>query len=187
MNDIITKRAKYVSRYNLIGYVATFSALAFASTTFLRIPNFLSGGYFNVGDTFVMIAALMFGPGVGFLVGLIGPAAADALGYPQFIPATAIIKSLEGFLVGWIGYRSMGVSVYRCLASLFIGALVIVIGYFCFEAYFYPYLAKYSAFFDATNFAQAVAELIPNCLQGLISALLAFGIWKLFGLQRKDG
>jgi hypothetical protein len=30
----------------------------------------------------------------------------------------------------------------------------------------------------------AVAEIVPNIFQALISALLAFGIWKLFGLQR---
>jgi len=79
-----------------VGIVAAFAALAFVGTMLIRIPIPVTGGYFNLGDTFVMAAALLYGPLVGALVGAIGPAAADAIGFPQFILATAVVKGLEG-------------------------------------------------------------------------------------------
>jgi uncharacterized membrane protein len=58
---------------------------------------------FNIGDVFVILAALWLGPRAGFLVGAIGPTMADAVGYPQFMVATFVIKGLEGLVVGYIG------------------------------------------------------------------------------------
>jgi uncharacterized membrane protein len=162
--------------------IAVFAAFAFLSTTFIRIPVPVSGGYFNIGDAFVMSSALLFGPAVGFLVGLIGPTLSDAIGYPQFIPATAIIKGAEGLVVGLVGFRKLGaVSPGRCIFSLLLGGIIIVVGYFIFEAQIYPWLARYSPFFDATNLGTALAEIIPNIFQAVISAILAFGIWKVLG------
>jgi uncharacterized membrane protein len=172
-------RRRYVRAFNRIGIIAIFSAFAFLSTTFIRIPVPVSGGYFNIGDVFVMAAGILFGPLVGSLVGLIGPTASDAVGYPQFIPATAVIKFTEGLLVGFIGFRPGGVSANRCIVSLVVGGIIIVLGYFVFEAYIYPFLAKSSPFFDATNMAMAIGDLIPNIFQAILSAILAFGIWRL--------
>ena len=75
-----------------VGIIAAFATLAFIGTLIIRIPIPATGGYFNLGDTFVMVAALLYGPLVGALVGMIGPAAADAVGFPQFILATAMVK-----------------------------------------------------------------------------------------------
>ena len=79
-----------------VGIIAAFATLAFVGTTVIRVPIPASGGYFNLGDTFVMVAALLYGPVVGGLVGLIGPTLADAVGFPQFILATAVVKGIEG-------------------------------------------------------------------------------------------
>ena len=144
-----------------------------------------SGGYFNLGDTFVMIAALLYGPLIGGLVGLIGPAAADAIGFPQFILATAIVKGLEGAAVGAIGGKSKGTSPGRVIIALVVGIFILVAGYFVFEAYIYPMLAKTVRFFGVTDPKAALAEIIPNLLQGGISAVIAFGIWRVF--RRKVG
>lgn len=65
-----------------VGIVAAFVTLSFVGTMLIRIPIPITGGYFNLGDTFVMAAALLYGPLVGGLVGTIGPAAADAIGFP---------------------------------------------------------------------------------------------------------
>jgi uncharacterized membrane protein len=83
-----------------VGIVAAFATLSFVGTMIIRIPIPVTGGYFNLGDTFVMVAALLYGPLVGGLVGAIGPAAADAIGFPQFILATAVVKSIEGLSMG---------------------------------------------------------------------------------------
>jgi uncharacterized membrane protein len=175
----LAARKRYVTVFNRLGLIAVFSAFAFLSTTFIRIPVPVSGGYFNIGDTFVMAAGVLFGPIIGGFVGLIGPTLSDAIGYPVFIPATAVIKLTEGLLVGAIGFRAKGASAAQCIIALVIGGATIVVGYFLFEAYIYPFLAKSSPFFDATNVAMAIGEVIPNSFQATISAILAFGMWKL--------
>ncbi|UCG08949.1 MAG: ECF transporter S component [Desulfobacterales bacterium] len=163
-----------------VGIVAAFATLSFIGTLVIRIPIPATGGYFNLGDTFVMIAALLYGPLIGGLVGLIGPAMADAVGYPQFILATAIVKGVEGVLVGLIGSRSTGSSMARPVFALVVGIAVIVIGYFIFEAFIYPLLGKTIPFFKVTTFEAALAEIFPNFMQGIISAMIAFGIWRVF-------
>ena len=147
-----------------VGIVAAFATLAFVGTTIIRIPIPATGGYFNLGDTFVMIAALLYGPLVGGLVGLIGPAAADAIGFPQFILATAVVKGLEGAAVGAIGAKSKGTSPGRVVLALAVGILIPVAGYFVFEAFIYPLLARTIPFFGVTDPKAALAEIIPNLL-----------------------
>jgi uncharacterized membrane protein len=161
-----------------VGIIAAFATLAFVGTTIIRIPIPATGGYFNLGDTFVMAAALLYGPWAGALVGLIGPTAADAIGFPQFIPATALVKFCEGGIVGIVAGR--GRSRHRIVPALAAGVAVLVAGYFIFEAFIYPWLAQYVPFFGVTDFSAAVGELLPNLLQGVISAILAFGIGRVF-------
>ncbi len=167
----------------LVGVTAAFATLAFLGTTVIRIPIPASGGYFNLGDTFVMAAALLYGPLVGGLVGAIGPAMADALGFPQFILATAVVKGVEGILIGLIaGSRRRP---WRAVIALAVGVLVLVGGYYVFEAYLYPLLALRIPFFGVTDAAAALAEVVPNLLQGGISAVIAFGIWKILARSSK--
>lgn len=162
-----------------VGVIAAFTTLAFLGTTVIRIPIPASGGYFNLGDTFVMAAALLYGPLVGGVVGALGPAMADALGFPQFILATAVVKGLEGLLVGLAAGR--GGRPLRVVTALALGVVVLVGGYYVFEAFIYPLLAQRLPFFGVTDAAAALAEVLPNFLQGGISAVVAFGIWKVLG------
>jgi uncharacterized membrane protein len=162
-----------------VGIIAAFATLAFVGTAVIRVPIPATGGYFNLGDTFVMTAALLYGPGVGALVGLIGPAAADAVGFPQFILATAVVKCCEGGVVGLIGARRES-GRPRPLVALALGILVLVAGYFVFEAFVYPLLAKTIPFFAVTDLKAAIAEIVPNLLQGVISAVIAFGVCRIF-------
>ena len=163
-----------------VGIIAAFATLSFIGTLVIRIPIPATGGYFNLGDTFVMIAALLYGPLIGGLVGLIGPAMADAVGYPQFILATAVVKGIEGALVGIIGGRSTGETMIKPVLALLVGITTIVIGYFVFEAFIYPLLGQAIPFFKVTTVEAALAEILPNLMQGVISALIAFGIWRVF-------
>ena len=166
-----------------VGIVAAFATLAFVGTTVIRVPIPATGGYFNLGDTFVMAAGLLYGPVVGALVGLIGPAAADAVGFPQFILATAMVKFCEGGLVGLLGARRENRKP-RPVMALVLGVFVLVAGYFIFEAFIYPLLGKVIPFFAVTDLKAAIAEIFPNLLQGVISAVIAFGICRIF--QSRD-
>lgn len=162
-----------------VGIIAAFSTLAFIGTLIIRIPIPVTGGYFNLGDTFVMAAALLYGPLVGGLVGMIGPAAADAVGFPQFILATAVVKGLEGLAVGMIGGKSSSGG-KRQIAALAVGIGILVAGYYIFEAVVYPAIAVTIPFFGVTDAKAALAEIPPNLLQGVLSALVAYGIYKVF-------
>ena len=165
-----------------VGVTVAFITLSFLGTTVIRIPIPASGGYFNLGDTFVMAAALLYGPLVGGAVGLVGPALADAIGFPQFILATGVVKGVEGLLIGLVGGRQTATG--RVMAALGLGIVVLVGGYFIFEAYIYPWLARSIPFFGVTDQAAALAEIVPNLLQGVLSAVIAFGIWKVFARRQ---
>ena len=164
-----------------VGLVAAFATLAFVGTLVIRIPILVTGGYFNLGDTFVMAAGLLYGPMVGALVGMIGPALADAVGFPQFILATAVVKFCEGGLVGLVGrVDTDNATSRRPLLAVVLGVAVLVSGYFVFEALIYPMLAKFIPFFAVTDLKAAIAEIGPNLLQGAISAVIALGIVRIF-------
>jgi uncharacterized membrane protein len=159
-----------------VGLVAAFTALSFTGTMIIRIPIPVTGGYFNLGDTFVMAAALLYGPMVGGLVGAIGPAAADALGFPQFILATLVVKGSEGFVMGMIVKDGLKTRI-KLLTAIVVGIFILVAGYYIFEAIFYPFLGTFVPFFGVTDAKAALAEILPNLLQGVLSGIVAYGIY----------
>jgi len=161
-----------------IGIISAFATLSFVGTTAIRIPIPATGGYFNIGDTFVFVSALLYGPIIGLFVGMIGPAFADAIGFPQFVFATAVVKGFEGLVIGIISKKNDNNMVV--FLSLLVGIFILVAGYFIFEAYIYTELGKSIQFFAVTDYNAAIAEILPNTLQGVFSAVLAFAIWKLF-------
>lgn len=166
------------------GIVTALTALATISTIFIKIPIPATGGYFNIGDTFVILAGLWLGPIAGFLVGAIGPTLADAIGYPAYIPATFIIKGFEGLIVGIIsGGISVNSDVRKIVASL-VGAIIIIVGYFIFEAYIYPEMGKYIPAFAITDIGAALVALIPNSIQGIVCAIGGFALWKAVAVRK---
>lgn len=173
-------KSSEINQLITIGVIAAYATLAFVGTTVIRIPIPATGGYFNLGDTFVMAAALLHGPIIGGAVGLIGPAMADAIGFPQFILATAVVKGVEGVVVGLVAAQGRGRSAWPAIVALLLGIAVLVAGYYIFEATLYPLLAKRVPFYGVTDAKAALAEIVPNLLQGTISAIIAFGIWRVF-------
>jgi len=168
------------------GILAAFVTLAFIGTAVIRIPIPATGGYFNLGDTFVMVSALLYGPLIGLGVGLIGPALADAVGFPQFILATALVKGFEGLIVGLVAVGSNRKKGSGAIPALMLGILILVGGYYLFEAMVYPLLARSVPFFGVTDAKAALAEILPNLLQGVLSAVIAFGIFKVLTGRSKE-
>lgn len=107
-------------------------ALVCLSTMFLQFPIPL--GYAHLGNCFILICGVFFGPLTGFLAGGIGSAMADMLtGYPQWIIPTLIIKGIMGFAIGYIANRTgrtINIFTIRTAAASVIGILIMVIGYF---------------------------------------------------------
>ena len=127
-----------------ISLMAVMSALVTVGTLIIRIPNPM-GGYFNLGDVMIFVAALTFNPIVGGVAGGLGSAIADIIGFPLFAVPTLVIKGLEGLLAGVITNKK---SVYRDVLAVIFAGVEMVIGYFLVETYLWgtgPALAEVPA------------------------------------------
>ena len=111
---------------------ALMAAVVFVVTYMIRIPMpIASGGYVNVGDAPVYIAAALLGGPGGLAAAAIGSALADlAAGYVFYMFPTAVIKGAMGLVCGYM-MRSAGFG--RFLASAVIGGAIMVGGYAAFE------------------------------------------------------
>jgi len=79
--------------------LAVFTAAVYAATVALQIYQPATGGYFNLGESVIYLAALISTPLVAGIAGGVGAALADlSTGYGVFAPGTLVIKFVEGLL-----------------------------------------------------------------------------------------
>jgi len=98
-------------RSKRIAFIALSSALVFIATTIFTVYIPATRGYFNLGETMIYLTALTLGPTIASIAGGLGSALADiVLGYHIYAPATFIIKSIEGFIVGTLAVRLSKIS-----------------------------------------------------------------------------
>ena len=147
-------------------------ALVFLATYLTRIPTPLPGGYFNLGDTMIMAAAIVLGRNTGLIAGAFGSCLADmASGSFIFAPFTFVIKGLEGYLTGLAAVSdtsSRTIPVLKYVLAVTVGAVVMVGCYFISETFILGY-------FDKTfGLAAAVTEFPANLVQGGIGAVAGY-------------
>jgi uncharacterized membrane protein len=111
------------------------TALVCVATIIFYIYVPATRGFFNVGETMIYVAALLFGPVIGAFAGGVGASLADVLlNYWYYAPATLVIKACEGAVVGILGRRrpksdSKRVWVsFTLIMGISIGVLVALIG-----------------------------------------------------------
>ena len=144
-------------------YVSLVAALVCVATLiYLPLPI----GYANLGDAVVLTAGFILGPISGGLAGGIGAALADLFaGYPQYIPATFVIKALVAVIAALV-YKSMLSGKKNGLVSRILAAVVaeafMVLGYYVYEATVLSY-----------GFGGALASVAGNCTQALVCAAVA--------------
>jgi len=124
----LVKKQRAVIQLSLM---AIMSALVTVGTLIIRIPNPM-GGYFNVGDVMIFVAALTFNPLIGGTAGGLGSAIADIIGFPLFAIPTLVIKGLEGLLASLITNKK---NVFRDILAVVAAGTEMVIGYFLVELY----------------------------------------------------
>ncbi len=116
----------------LVSLTAIMGALCCIVTMMFQIYVPATYGYFNLGEIAVFISALLFGPVVGAIAGGVGSMTADILlGFPVYAPATLIIKGLEGFVVGYLGYgfrKRLSLTQLRYLGVGIGGGLAVALG-----------------------------------------------------------
>lgn len=144
-------------------YAALFAALVAITTMIVAIPT-LTGGYVNIGDGFVLLSGWILGPVWGTLAAGIGSMLADLIGYPIYAPATFIIKAfmaLVAFALAkacklvfkkqrWLAYVLSGI----------VAELVMIVGYFVFEAIFMSYGMG------------AIVSVLPNASQAAVGIII---------------
>jgi uncharacterized membrane protein len=144
-----------------------FAALVFIVTSQIPpIPIPATSGYFNIGETIIYVAALLFGSAVGALSGGVGAMLADVyLGFGVFAPGTLVIKGIEGAIVGFLNLRLKYITnrTLRAVVSVIAGGLEMVTGYFLYEQL-------------VLGSALAFAEVPFNIVQMLVGLAIAVPI-----------
>jgi len=150
-----------------LALAAVFAALVCVATLALVISIPATSGYFNLGETVIYIAALLFGPLVGAVAGG-GAAIADMLVAAQFAPGTLIVKGLEGAIVGFLNKKIQKITRSLTLSaavSIIIGGLEMIAGYFIYEQLVLGY-----------PFATALVEVPFNIVQMLVGLVVAIPV-----------
>lgn len=141
-----------------------FASLTVVSTLLFRLPIPYAQGYLNMGDGVVFLAALIMGPMAGFWVGSIGSALADLIaGYAIYIPFTFLIKGAEGFLAGWVYFKTKNIWLSVLLSGIWMATGYILAEWFLF------------------GLPAAIAAFPMNLLQGIVGAGVAIILFRILG------
>lgn len=145
-----------------IAAAAIFASIVAAATLLFIVPIPATSGYFNLGETLIYVAALLFGPFVGGVAGA-GASIADTLVAVQYAPGTFTIKATEGFLVGFltkkINQKTKRLTLSATIAIV-IGGLEMVAGYFLYETLILSYPVAAAALEIPFNIVQMSVGLV---------------------------
>ncbi len=164
------------SHMRIVAECGILAALVFIGTE-LRIPTAL--GFMNLGDGVILIASYFLGP-YAFFPAAIGSALGDLIaGYPVYIAPTFVIKGLMGLAASLIMARSAGKKALGILIRIAAGIaaeLIMVSGYFAFEALMYGVeAASGSVLFNLIQAGVAILLAIPLTYAIRIKSRQAFG------------
>lgn len=165
-------RLENKTRQRRLAYAGMLAAFVFAGT---EIHVSTAIGYVNLGDAVILIAAYLLGP-FAFFPAAIGSALGDLMaGYAQYIIPTFIIKGAMGAIAGAILLSKEGkqIPIARRIIAAVLAEIIMVGGYFAFEALPFMY-----------GPAAAAGSLIPNLIQAAAAIAIAIPITYVSGFQR---
>ena len=156
---------------------ALFTALTTVATMVIRVPSLGPSGYANIGDTMVLLSAWILGGWYGFMAAGLGSALADLFaGYVIYAPGTFVIKFLMAFAAFYLFRTLSGKGKVNfhlsCIVSAAAAEIIMVLGYFGYEAVFLGYGLG------------AAPAIISNVFQGLTNIVLGTVI--LFALKKAN-
>lgn len=112
-------------------------------------------GNINLSDAVILLAGLLLGPKLGFLVGGGGGFLLDLIsGYSQYMFFSLIVHGLEGLVCGWLFFKYG-----RSSLALICSVLAMVGGYFIADSFLY-------------SMVTGILGVPTNLLQGLIGVLV---------------
>ncbi len=141
------------------------TSLTIILTYVIQIPVSATGGYINLGDGMIFLAAILFGWRYGMISGGIGAALADIIaGFGQWALPTLIIKGLMGIIVGKLARDNKKVLNFRNIVAMLVGTIWMTFGYYLTGAVLLQ------------NFISPLTEVPFNILQGIIGMIIFFPI-----------
>ena len=139
--------------------IAIMAALVFISTFLIKIPSL--NGYTHIGDSMVIISALILGKKKGALAAGLGAALCDLLsGYMQYIIPTFLIKAIMVLIIATIAENLINKTKFAWILGAIIGCSFQVVGYCLVETILY-------------GFAGALASVPANIIQSIVGIALA--------------
>jgi uncharacterized membrane protein len=167
----VTKEEESMRIAFKLAIAAVFAALVCIATIVFTISIPATSGYFNLGETVIYVAALLFGPYVGGLAGGVGASIADMIVAAQFAPGTLVIKGVEGLIVGFLNARLpkwMEMLSLNAIIAVIVGGFEMVAGYFLYENMVLSY-----------SFAAATVEIPFNIVQMLVGLIVSIPVVRI--------
>ena len=159
---------KHFSAFKIV-ITAMFAALVCVATMVVQIPIAATGGYANLGDGIVLVAAVLMHPLYAVLAAGLGSMLADLLaGYAVYAPATLLIKAGVALIATLIfnrfgrGKRG-GKALPVMLVSAIAAEMLMVLGYFFYEAVILQYGLAAAAAIPA-NIGQGAVGIVVACV-----------------------
>ena len=149
---------------------ALMAAVIFVVTYLIRIPMpIASGGYINLGDAPVYMAAALLGGPAGMIAAAAGSSLADlASGFVHYILPTAIVKGLMGYVCGRLMEKD---SFARFVTASVTGGAIMVFGYAVSD------VALLSISQEMVNYSLAVASVPFNLIQWAAGVAVAAAVY----------
>jgi uncharacterized membrane protein len=145
---------------------AMFVTLVFVAT-FINVPfPGASGGLVHLGTLVMLIIAIRYGKSYGAIAGGIGMTLFDIMGgWMAWAPGTFVVRLCMGYVVGLVAQDkkfNQGGNIYKNILAWFVGLIVMVIGYYLYEAIF------------LTTFSAALLSIPGNIIQFAIGFAAPF-------------
>lgn len=156
-------------------YASLFAALIFAATQFIRLP--LPFGYFNLGDCFVILSAVILGGPYAVMSAAVGSVLADLLsGYAVYVPATLVIKSLVVIVILTFLklHKNKAPKLPILIVSFVAAESVMVLLYFTYDIILYSFNGAIMAL--GGNLMQGAASVVTSAV--IVVLLEKSGIMK---------
>ncbi len=108
-------------------FASVLAAFTFVVTRFIQIPIPL--GYFNVGNSVILLGCLFMPTFYGTMAGSIGSALADLTSYPVYTIPTLIIKALMPLAFYQVRKMPVKNEFVRDLLAFIVATLIPLVGY----------------------------------------------------------